>query len=132
MGMIINPNTPLHMLHRVIFQIISSIFCNKYKFALMRKTVNIILNSIRPIVRNITAHTKIGCDRNSQIVIPICDVLNLTLFPSFSKALKTNFRNALSVAREHFFKQSLLNRNKFIILTLMKGDKVVYFSENVS
>lgn len=85
MGVIINPNTPYYMLNGVIFQIIRTIFGDKDEFPIMCKTVNIILYPICTIIRNIAMHTEICSDRNTQIIISFCNILNLTLFPSNSQ-----------------------------------------------
>ena len=90
MGVIINPNAPFDMLNGVIFQIIRTIFCYKDKFPIMCKTVNIILYPICTIIWNIAMHTEICSDRNTQIIVSFCYILNLTLFPSIGKALESD------------------------------------------
>ena len=52
-------------------------------------------------------------------------IAQLTLFPSFSKSLKTNFGYIGAILWKHFFQHRFFDIGQFVILTLMKGDKVV-------
>ena len=57
------------------------------------------------------------------------DFPQLPLFPSVSKSLESDFGDAAAIFRKHFFKHGFLQNLQLVILTLMKGDKVVEIRE---
>ena len=59
------------------------------------------------------------------------DFPQLPLFPSVSKSLESNFGDAAAIFRKHFFKHGFLQNLQLVILTLMKGDKVVEITKKV-
>lgn len=82
MSMIINPNATINAFYRIVFQVICTVLCNENKFSFMRKTINVILNAISSIVGRCARNAEICSYRDAQIVVSVCHICNLTLFPS--------------------------------------------------
>ena len=51
-GVIIYPNTPFYALYGIIFEVVRSVLCDKNKLAIVSISFNIILYSVRSIIRS--------------------------------------------------------------------------------
>ena len=60
------------------------------------------------------------------------NIFKLPPFPRNSETGKTNLRDIAAILGEHLFQHSLFENDQFVMLTLMKGDKVVELAEILS
>ena len=61
---------------------------------------------------------------------PSSELAQLTLFPRVRKTGKTNFGLSFTRLGEHLIKHRFLQLNELVMLTLMKGDKVIEMENN--
>ena len=82
MSMIINPDASIYAFYGIILQVICAVFSDENKLAFMRKTLNIVLDSVCSIIWRRSQNAEICRNRNAQIIKTICNLRNLPLFPS--------------------------------------------------